>query len=167
MLCDVCEEKEATVHLTQVVNDTVKKINLCEKCAAESGLDVNNPLDFTDVLLGLGSQNESDPEVNNKTCPACRMCFSDFRKTSRLGCQTCYIAFSEELKPLIEAMHKGKQHEGKVPVKGSDKMGTATSLLTMRKALADAIASENYEEAARIRDEIQQHTESKNVKREA
>ncbi len=156
MLCDVCGESEATVHLTQVINDEVKKINLCEECAAESGLDVSGTIDFTDVLLGLGSQKENDPEVNNKTCPVCHMCFSDFRKTSRLGCQVCYDTFAEELKPLIEAMHKGEQHEGKMPAKSLAKINTSVNLLTLKKALADAIASENYEEAARLRDQIKQ-----------
>ena len=159
MLCDVCGEKEAVVHLTQVVNEDVKKIHLCEECAAESGLDLNGPFSLTDVLLGLGGQKESDRDANKKTCPHCHMPFSHFKKTSRLGCQACYDTFSEELEPLLEAMHKGKQHVGKIPVKAYGKAKKAFSLLSLKNALQAAIASENYEEAARIRDQVKQLTE--------
>ncbi len=164
MLCDVCGDKEATIHLTQVVDEEVKKIRLCEECAAESGLDVNSPLSLTDVLLGLGAQKESDPEVINKTCPACHMRFSDFKKTSRLGCQACYVTFAKELTPLLEAMHKGRQHVGKVPAKSSCKARTPSSLLALKSALQAAVVSENYEEAARIRDQIQERAEKKSSK---
>ncbi len=164
MLCDACGEKAAAVHLTQVVNDEVKKIHLCEECAAESGLDVNSPLSLTDVLLGLGGQKESDPEVPDKTCTVCHMRFSDFKKTSLLGCQNCYDTFAKELAPLLEGMHKGKQHVGKVPAKCTGKARTSASLLALKSALQAAVASEKYEEAARIRDRIRQYTEKKSSK---
>lgn len=155
MLCEICGKKEATVYLTQVLNGDVKKIHLCEHCAAASGLDVNNP-SITDVLLGLGAPKETAPEKNGKTCPQCHMRFTDFKKTSRLGCQECYSAFAEELAPLLEAMHKGQQHVGKTPAKVRPAKPRPAPLPDLQKALAAAVTAENYEEAARLRDQIRQ-----------
>lgn len=161
MLCDACGEKAASIHLTQVVNEEVKKIHLCEECAADSGLDVNSPLSLTDVLLGLGGQKESDPQMPDKTCPVCQMRFSDFKKTSRLGCQNCYDTFARELAPLLDGMHKGNQHVGKVPAKNSGKARMPPGLLALKSALQAAIASENYEEAAQVRDRILRYAEKR------
>ena len=161
MLCDVCDEKEAVVHLTQVVNDEIKEIHLCEDCAAESGLDLHSQISLTDisltdVLLGVGGKKDADKDVIPKTCPVCHMSFSDFKKTSLLGCQACYKAFSAELEPLLEAIQKGKQHVGKIPTKIPAEKSAGSSIAVLKNTLNAAIASENYEEAARIRDKIKQ-----------
>ena len=156
MLCDVCGEQEAVVHLTQVVNDEIKEIHLCEDCAAESGLDLHSQISLTDVLLGVGGKKDADQEVSAKICSVCHMPFSDFKKTSLLGCQACYKAFSAELEPLLEAIQKGKQHVGKIPTKMSAEKSAGSSIAVLKNALDAAIASENYEEAARIRDKIKQ-----------
>ncbi len=160
MLCDACGEKEATVHLTQMVNEDVKNLHLCEACAADSGLDVNSPMSLTDILLGLGGKQESDEKTQpDRICPVCQMHFSDFRKTSRLGCQSCYESFEEYLAPLIEGMQKGVQHVGKMPSKRSSTSDVPRSLLSLQGALRSAVAAENYEEAALIRDEICRHAQ--------
>ena len=154
MLCDVCSEKEAVVHLTQVVNDEIKEIHLCEDCAAESGLDLHSQISLTDVLLGVGGKKDVDQETIDKTCPVCHMPFSDFKKTSRLGCQVCYEAFYKELETLLEAIQKDKQHVGKIPAKMPAKSSAGPGIAALKNGLDSAIASENYEEAARIRDKI-------------
>jgi len=154
MLCEVCNQHEAVLHLTQVVNKEVKKIHLCETCAAEKGLDLNDSLSLTDVLLGLTGKKESTTALMEKSCPFCHMRFADFKKTSRLGCQACYEAFAEVLDPLIEAMHRGKQHTGKIPVKSLDNTGDVLAGLSLKKALEAAVTAENYEEAARLRDQL-------------
>jgi len=143
-----------------MVNDAVKKMHLCEACAAAKGLDVNNPAAFSDVLLGLGAQKEPAAKERDVACALCHMRISDFKKTSRLGCQACYDTFADELKPLLEAMHKGNQHVGKVPLhkdaKAAAKDGLLPSLATLRQKLERTIAAEQYEEAARLRDQIKQ-----------
>jgi len=155
MLCDLCGKKEATIHLTQVLNEGVKKIHLCEDCAAESGLDLKGPVSLTNILFGLGAQKASDSnKTSKKICPNCRMRFSDFKKTSRFGCETCYATFAEELEPLLEAIHKGKLHKGKRPLKVLKPAYVTTNLPALKQRLQEAISTENYEEAARIRDEI-------------
>jgi protein arginine kinase activator len=75
---------------------------------------------------------------------------SDFKKTSRLGCPACYEAFSEELAPLLGAMQKGTQHAGKVPA--SEKV--TTEIEGLKKALERAVAAQDFEEAAKLRDRV-------------
>jgi len=163
MMCETCGKKMATVHWTEMVNDAVKKMHLCEACAAAKGLDVNNPAAFSDVMLGLGAHKEPVAKERNVVCALCHMRIADFKKTSRLGCQACYETFAEELKPLLAAMHKGNQHVGKVPAhkeaKGAAKAGLPPSMAILRQKLEEAIAAEQYEEAASLRDQIRQITE--------
>jgi len=154
MLCQVCGKKEATVHLTQMLNDEVRKMHLCEQCAEAGGIDVNVPASMTNFLLGLGAPKKTKAESVNRACPQCGMHFSDFKKLSRLGCQDCYAAFAEELEPLLNGMQKGARHVGKKPEHYAGAVNVPPSMASLKKVLDEAVASENYEEAARIRDQI-------------
>lgn len=161
MMCEACGKKVATVHWTEMVNDVIRKMHLCQACAAAKGLDVNNPAAFSDVLLGLGIPKAPEAKERQVACPLCHMRIADFKKTSRLGCQACYDTFADELKPLLEAMHKGQQHVGKAPAYPQDvptapRGGPLPSLAVLRQKLDAAIAAEQYEEAARLRDLIRQ-----------
>src|SRR3989338_8713486 len=86
MLCDVCKEAEATVHLTQVINGKVQKVDLCEACAKEKG--VSDPAGFSlaDLLLGLGAGENIQAEPGVVRCSVCGLTQADFKKTGRLGC---------------------------------------------------------------------------------
>ena len=154
MFCQICGKKEATVHLTQMLNDEVRKMHLCEKCAAASGIDVNVPASMSNFLLGLGTSKKTRTETANLVCPHCGMHFADFKKLSRLGCQSCYATFVEELEPLLNGMHKGTRHLGKKPAHHAGAVNVPSSMASLKKALDDAVHAENYEEAAHIRDQI-------------
>ncbi|MBP7829681.1 MAG: UvrB/UvrC motif-containing protein [Kiritimatiellae bacterium] len=160
MLCESCKQHEATVHLTQVVDDSVKKVHLCEECAAQKGLDVHGPVSISDLLMGLGKAIEPEskrPAAGEHACPRCHMRPSDFKKTGRLGCPDCYDAFAGELGPLIKGMHRSEQHVGKAPGTAGAAPAPAgdSGLAALQKALEEAVAGERYEEAARLRDLIQ------------
>lgn len=159
MMCETCGKKVATVHWTEMVNNAVRKMHLCEACAAAKGLDVNNPAAFSDVILGLGAQKAPEAKERDVACALCHMRISDFKKTSRLGCQACYETFAEELKPLLEAMHKGNRHVGKTPANSPAKTEALPSPDLLRRKLELAIAAEQYEEAAGLRDQIRQCAE--------
>jgi protein arginine kinase activator len=156
MKCDVCGENDATVHLTQMVNGAVKKLHLCEECAEQSGINVSGPLSLTDVLFGMGAQQESDSGGQDKACKRCAMTKADFKKTSRLGCPECYEAFADELAPLLAAMHKGTQHVGKTPSVEIVDAQLSSEIEAMQEKLKEAVVAEQYEEAARLRDLIRQ-----------
>ena len=163
MQCELCKEHEATVHLTQVVGSEVKKVNLCEACAAKSGLDIKGTISITDLLMGLsggaalavggGKAPRASPE-NERACPRCHMRRADFRKTGRLGCADCYETFVEELAPMLHNMHRAHQHTGKIPARESKLVQSTAEAAALQKALETAIAAEQFEEAARLRDRI-------------
>ena len=154
MICESCHEREATVHLTQVIDGEVKKVHLCEECAAKSGFDIHGPLSIQDILLGMGQTAGETPSGPERSCPKCHFRRSDFKKTGRLGCPDCYETFAVELLPLIKAMHRSDQHMGKVPSREGSAVRLTTEIAALQKALDQAITNENYEEAARLRDQI-------------
>ena len=155
MICDRCKEIEATVHLTQVVNGVVEKLHLCEKCASEAGFDLQGPVSITDILLGMGGkQEEPSEQVAEKVCPDCHMTMSDFKKRGRLGCARCYDIYRDELGLLLKAVHRSEQHTGKIPSHDRERVHQSQQSAALQKELAEAVAREDYEEAARLRDRI-------------
>lgn len=156
MLCCVCKSKEAKVHLTQIAGDKMQKVDLCDECAKEKG--VNDPSGFSlaDLLLGLGASQEMEqaaggPELR---CPQCGFSQADFKKSGRLGCSECYAAFAEGLEVLLKTMHTGTRHVGKVPAALQQTRDMADRLKTLQKKLEKAVADEDFEKAAVYRDEI-------------
>jgi len=158
MLCCVCKEKEATVHLTQIAGDKMQKVDLCEECAKNKG--VNDPTGFSlaDLLLGLGASQEIEQSAGGSEirCPRCGFTQSDFKKAGRLGCPECYQTFSEALEGLLKTMHKGTRHVGKVPEALRQNRDLTDRLKSLQKRLVKAIEQEDFEQAAVLRDEIKQ-----------
>lgn len=158
MLCCVCKEKPATVHLTQIAGEKVQKVDLCEECAKQKG--VNDPAGFSlaDLLLGLGASQEIEQSAGGPDvkCPQCGFSQADFKKSGRLGCSECYKTFAEGLEGLLKSMHKGTRHVGKVPEALRQTRDFSDRLKLLQKKLSKAIEEENFEQAATLRDEIKQ-----------
>ncbi|HEX2747336.1 MAG TPA: UvrB/UvrC motif-containing protein [Verrucomicrobiales bacterium] len=153
MLCDVCKQKKATVFLTQIVKGEMQKVNLCESCSKEKGVTDPTGFALADMLLGFGHGEKIETQPQERTCPACGMPQTTFRKTGRLGCAKCYTVFGEGMDNLLKAMHKGTRHTGKVPARAGPQ-ATGPRLEELKAALDEAVKCEQFEEAARIRDEI-------------
>lgn len=154
MLCCICKEKEAKVHLTQIVGDKMQKVDLCEECAKQKG--VNDPTGFSlaDLLLGLGASQEMEQSAADIKCPHCGFTQADFKKAGRLGCSECYQTFREGLEGLLKSMHKGTRHIGKVPQALQQSRDLADRLKNLQKKLDKAVAEEDFEQAAMVRDEM-------------
>ena len=154
MFCDVCKSKEATVFLTQIVEGKMQKVNLCEGCSKEKG--VNDPTGFAlaDLLLGLGAAQEIDKNPAGLRCPACGFSQTDFKKTGRLGCSSCYDAFAEGLSGMLKNMHRGSIHTGKVPARLAVARRRALKLTELQASLEKAVLEEHFEDAAILRDKI-------------
>ena len=162
MKCDYCESK-ATVFLTQLAEGQMKKVCLCESCAKERGVTDPTGFSLADMLLGnfqkdtgSGSKGETNEvsAVDSNACPECGFTFEDFQKVRRFGCANCYKVFASELTPMLTGMHKGVSHIGKVPEGLMESHYRSQRLEELQSKLELAIASEGYEEAAEIRDEI-------------
>lgn len=153
MKCDRCE-KEAVMHMTQVVNEEMKEIHLCQKHAIEQGLDLHTPVSITEILMGLsGSKKELSGELG-VICPRCTMAREEFCKNGRLGCPECYKTFMAELTMAIKAMHHSGQHLGKIPARAGIQTQTKSKIARLQKEIEDAVAREDFEKAAQLRDQI-------------
>ena len=156
MHCDVCQKNDATVYLTQIVEGKMQKVNLCEHCAKEKGVSDPTGFAMADLLLGLGAtqQIEHGGQPAQK-CPVCGFTQIDFKKTGRLGCSACYDTFADGLANLLKGMHKGLKHTGKMPARLSRRYAMADLVKSLETDLQKAVKNEKYEDAARLRDEIQ------------
>ncbi len=154
MKCDLCD-KEAVVHLTQVVNGEMKEVHLCEEHAVEKGIDINSPISITDILMGL-DQNKKPVGSGDLSfaCPRCGLTRDEFRKSGRLGCPVCYETFMAELTMAVKAMHHSVQHIGKIPAREGTQTRIKSRIARLQKDLDAAVAREDYEQAARLRDQI-------------
>ena len=154
MLCQICKEREATVHLTEVVDNRVVEMHLCEKCAIEKGMVANYNLPFADMLAGLAGGTKAKPGAGAQKCGRCGLTYEDFRRTGRLGCPECYNTFKDAIAELLKKIHGTVSYGGKVPAKSEKDSTVMTDLKRLRAALRTAVEKEEFEEAARLRDEI-------------
>lgn len=156
MLCDICKKNVATVHLTQMIEGKTKKVDLCEACSKEKGVDDPTGFSLADLLLGLGAAQEMEQATGGSDvkCPHCGFTQADFKKAGRLGCSECYQVFSEGLEQLLKTMHKGTRHVGKAPVVYKQSQDLTDRLRNLQKKLEKAIADEDFETAATLRDEL-------------
>ena len=157
MLCCICKEKPATVHLTDIKGDKVQKVDLCEECAKNKGVN-DSTFALADMLLGLGASQEIEQASGGVEikCPQCGFTQADFKKSGRLGCAECYKTFADGLEGLLKSMHKGTRHAGKVPEGLRQTRDLSDRLNALQQKLAKAIQDENFEQAAALRDEIKQ-----------
>lgn len=157
MVCQFCKSKEATVHVTEIADNKVKKVDACAACAKEK--NYNDPAAFAiaDHLLGLGAaqkMEEVSEAVGALSCDQCGYTQADFKKSGRLGCARCYDIFCDGLDSVLKTMHKDIRHRGKVPVGARRAASGAQTLQRLNRDLQKAIAQEDFETAARLRDEI-------------
>jgi len=160
MVCDNCGGPGAVVHLTQVVNNETKTSHLCERCAAEKGLQTKIPstnLLLADFLGKMGSDEPLSPGALQEelTCPFCGLSTADFKEVGRLGCPQCYPTFETSLRGLLRRIHGGTQHVGKVYLPPDSSVSDGEKRLeALRRKLERAIGTEDFERAAELRDQI-------------
>jgi protein arginine kinase activator len=168
MKCDFCTKK-ATVFLTQLVEGQMKKVCLCDACAKERGVTDPTGFSLADLLLGglpggpgtAVGVTASSSSGNGLKCPTCGFTLDDLRRVRRFGCSDCYQTFGDEVGQMVRGMHKGTSHIGKVPEGLMAIQFRSQRIEELRSRLDQAIASESYEEAAGIRDEIRNLDEIK------
>ncbi|RKY41264.1 MAG: hypothetical protein DRP76_00285 [Candidatus Omnitrophota bacterium] len=161
MLCDICHKNIATIHLTEIVGDKIVELHLCSKCAQMKTEEIKNQLSLSEFLTGLVKEEKKERRVLR--CAKCGLTFNDFRKMGKLGCKFCYESFREKLLPLLRKIHGSVEHTGKVPQGLKEEEILERKIRELRKKLAKAIKLEEYEEAARIRDEIRNLEKKRDV----
>ncbi len=160
MVCDICGKKEATVHLTEIVNDQMTKLHLCEECAKKKGAEMEEHFGLADLLAGLadlGAPVESVKEKKFK-CPSCGLSYDDFKKVGKLGCGQCYETFKSYLVPLFKRIHGSDVHAGKSPRKKRKlPRHKKVDVEGLKRLLKRAVELEEFEEAVKLRDEIKKY----------
>ena len=159
MLCDVCNKNPATVHLTEIIDDQMNELHLCEQCAHQKSLQMEQHFGLSDLLGGMAEFEKPAKEkeaVITVKCANCGLTYVDFKKIGRLGCSECYTAFKRYLGPLLKKVHGSVIHFGKSPFKLAKVSDKKTDLQSLRNQLQKAIESEEFEEAAGIRDKIKE-----------
>ena len=159
MLCQVCGKNPATVHFTEIHDNRMTEIHVCERCAEEKGLQAAatpQKFDIADLLAGMvDTMTSSDEErVGRVQCPRCGLLYSAFRETGRLGCAECYTAFQFQLRPLLRRIHGDTRHRGKVPARDGEGAVRSRQIQRLHDELQRAVEREEFEHAAAIRDEI-------------
>ncbi len=155
MKCDKCDNP-ATVHLTEIVNGEKIEKHLCENCAAEEGITIKASVPVSELLEDFVLKS-GGVKAAEMSCDVCGITFAEFREKGLLGCPNDYEAFSEALDPLLQRSHEGAdQHVGKVPHSAGSVQRKQTAILRLRGELHEAVAAEDYERAAALRDQIQE-----------
>jgi protein arginine kinase activator len=159
MKCDQCDN-EATVHDLSICNGVKIERHLCEGCAAQHGLTQKAGSPISEILKAVVGVPMAGAGVAARVtaCPQCATTFAEFKQHGLLGCPTCYEVFAAQLGPLLERAHDGAvRHMGKMPKRGTGRGGAVP---TLRRELDAAVQSEQYELAAKLRDEIRRLQEA-------
>lgn len=180
MQCDICGKKKATVHLTEIVDEQMSEMHLCEECARNKSSQMEQQFGLGDLLAGLSADVGKGPiksdEKSTLKCTSCSLNYEDFRKFGRLGCGTCYASFKEHLSGLLKKIHGSNRHLGKMPAGNISASSTIESVevavdvkektpapsamiasdnvVDLKKQLQNAIVAEDFEKAAKLRDKI-------------
>lgn len=156
MICDKCKKNIATTHIEQNIGGKVSKMDLCSECAAS--VETAIPMNFGGLLGSIfGDTLSLTPAVNEKQCGFCGSTFGDIVRTGRVGCANCYTEFYDKLLPTLHKLHGNTTHQGKRPGRASiqaETVDTTSEIDRLKAELAQAIEREEFEKAAKLRDEI-------------
>jgi protein arginine kinase activator len=160
MSCEQCREREAVIHLTQIVNEQVTTLHLCERCAAEKGVESPGAAPKTPLGTFLAAMGQELPETpapkTGDACPRCGGSLQDFRESGRLGCSECYRSFEVPLRDLLRRLHGSTHHLGERYTEsgGTTQPNGQHRAIELREQLRVAVETENFELAAELRDRL-------------
>lgn len=170
MLCDVCQKHLANLFVTKIVNSDVTKMKLCSSCAQEMQIDpsleddagfeqlINELLPFANSLMAsekaeAPAAKVEDPDLSR--CSTCGMSYRLFKMKGRLGCEDCYLAFEDRLMTVIDEVQKSRAHQGKVALSAHGEVRRLNQIASLKESIKEAVQNERYEDAAKLRDEIE------------
>jgi len=175
-MCEKCQKNQASVHMQQFLNGQKVELHLCQDCAFKIDnpemlvslenifkgfLDQLNTKYFQPGMAPGGAAGSVKQTRSIKACSRCGMTFNKFKTGGRLGCDVCYQSFAKEVEVLLKNVQGSTRHEGKYPRRMGAGILSKLQISELRAQLKNAIEEENYEEAARLRDEIRELESSK------
>lgn len=176
MLCERCKEKEATIRYTEIINGAKSEHNLCHTCAQE--VEFGYELPFAKLLSGMlgaytasGNEKKHD-DMEKVVCPSCKMSYQEFIDQGVFGCEVCYQLFEPLIRDNIEKLQGNVVHSGKVPIYNKNlkdinlkgkKVTPKEEVEILETRLKEALKLEDYEDAAKLRDEIKAFKEKEDM----
>ncbi len=151
MLCTKCKTNTATFFYTQNINGKESSVALCNNCAAAGGLGGTVAPIFSSLFENPTKKRVTNT-ANTKRCTLCALTFSDILSLGKVGCPECYNTFKAELSNTIRSVHGNAKHTGLIP--NAEAEATVSEEEMLKIELKEAIAAENYELAATLRDKI-------------
>jgi protein arginine kinase activator len=144
MLCDNCNKNEAVIRFAEIRQGTMRVRNICDDCARATG--IADQLDRT-----IASLSGDAP-----ACPGCGMTIDEFRRQGHLGCERCFETFAAVLTPLLERLYHPDGRCGAAAPAGQERQLSQNRGPALEQRLREAVANEEYELAARLRDELKE-----------
>ena len=158
--CDNCD-RPATVHLTEILNGQKIEKHLCEQCAMADGITIKANVPISQMLEDFVLATTSDSDQVLLACDVCGISFNEFRQQGQLGCPNDYDALDPALRTIVQRAQEGAdQHVGKVPRRTGGDQARQAGILRLRAELKEAVALEDYERAAHLRDRIREAEQS-------
>lgn len=167
MLCQKCQQRDAVVHLTKIINGQASELYLCQECAFKAqtpsyNIYPNMMADFLQALFGAsptGQYSQSGQvvgETAQQKCPCCEMTLAQIQQVGKMGCSRCYDAFEPQMELLLRRIHGRGKHIGKVPARGGAAYKNKQEIAKLKEQLMDLVQAEKFEEAAVLRDKIKE-----------
>lgn len=158
MLCQSCKKNQATVHYTKIINGKISELHLCEECVKYNNeFEFDTTFSFHKLLTGLIDSVQNEPikeRTQDIVCSFCGTNYSKFKQTGKFGCPECYDSFKSKLLPLFKGIHGNNEHIGKVPKRGNQSIVRKREITKLRGELEELVSREAFEEAAIVRDKI-------------
>lgn len=155
MMCEKCGKYKATTYIKKVINGVSQEVKLCPTCAKNFGYNTFSNNSFAGFLSSMFGEYEL-PQ-NSKTCECCGSTFNDIAKNGKVGCSKCYDTFTEELLPYLKRLHGNVKHVGKMPNMSPLAVSTvADRINALRNELNTLVKNEEFEKAAKVRDQIKE-----------
>ncbi len=158
MICQKCKQQQATTHVKQTVNGKTTEMMLCSSCASALGMNVlsTSSFDVGNLFGSLFAEPFLRESSQQSCCPGCGKTLKEIVQSGLVGCPNCYTTFYERLLPSIQRIHGKTTHVGKVAAAGSVACRKDHELETLRTALEEAVAKQEFERCAQIRDQIKE-----------
>ena len=163
MICELCQKQPATVHITEIAaaasgSKQVQQKHMCEGCARDlelPGAPVVIAKIKPDIWKLLRQSAQKARAEGSLVCPQCGLSLAEFRSKGRFGCPKDYEVFRAHIEPLLLRVHNAQKHQGRTP-SSDEGSRQRLQLSELRTRLEAAVREEAYENAARLRDEIQE-----------
>lgn len=169
MLCERCNKKKAVIFYRENISGRTRALRLCAECTeilekAGELEDMSAVLScFASPFLqatssaaeGMGLWLGSARAVESPDkCPLCGVSLREIATTGQVGCARCYEVFGEALEEVIRSTHGKAEHLGRVSASYRVRQEKSERIRTLKAKLSEAVAGEQYETAAGLRDEI-------------